>query len=156
MIIFTLSIELLLHSFKSCIKFSIVELVGYLAVVFRIHCEYSVDQSFFIFVKLDTILLKMREEEPFAESYSSLLATARFAPLSIISIVSNLLVQVSQLIEELIAIYCQLIDDLLKNRLNLHEGIETPTGLSVHDVLDGLNNFNNRDLSCVFIVKELH
>jgi len=46
-----------------------------------------------------------------------------FAFMCIISFFSNLLVQVSQLIEELVAIYSQFIDYLLKDGLNLHECI---------------------------------
>jgi hypothetical protein len=95
MIIFTLCVELLLDSFKSCINFGIVELVCYHSVVLRIHCKYCVYQSLFIFIQLDSILLEVSKEQPLAESHSSLLAVARFAFLSIISIIRNLLVQVS-------------------------------------------------------------
>lgn len=54
-----------------------------------------------------------------------------------------LLIQIGNFVEEFVTVNSQLIDDLLKNRLNLHEGIKTAPALVCHDLLETLDYFDD-------------
>jgi hypothetical protein len=100
-------------------------------------------------------------EKLLAQSYTSHLLqynTTRLVSSLILSkfFFKYLLIEISNLIKELVAINSQLIDDLLKDRLNLHEGVEATAGLLAHDLLQGFDYINHGNLACILVIKERH
>lgn len=125
----TLSVELCLDSLKGCIKLFIVELVLLLS-----QSEHSVDESLLVFVKLDAVTMELRVEEALVKPS---------VPLAAPAVLIELLIQVSDLIEELVTVDCQFVDDLLEDRLHLHVGIEPASCLAGHAVLQSLDHISH-------------
>ena len=134
------SVQMLLLPFEGLVQLEIVQFV-----VNALDTEHLADQGFVLLREGHTIVSKLSEEESFAEPTVLVRGSLPF---------EQRIVFVGHFIEELICIDSQLVDDLLYDRLHLHEGVHAAAYLLVDQILENGDQLGDRYLACASLVEE--
>ena len=134
------SIQMLLFSFEGLVELKIVQFV-----MDALNAKNLADKGFVLLREGNAVVSELSKEEPFAQA--TILVRGSF-------LLEQSIVFVGHFIEKLICIDSQLIDDLLYDRLHLHESVHATAYLLVDQILENGDQLGNRYLARAPLVEE--